>query len=100
MGMGGSEIWIRPLKDGSFAVVLFNKGIATEEISVFFDGEWHAQQDFYPAKFQKASVRDLLRQKDLGVFQHNFTTSVRGNDAIMLKVMPEAYIQAPKEAFV
>ena len=39
-----TESWIKPLADGSFAVVLLNKGAMTANATVIFDGDWTAEQ--------------------------------------------------------
>ena len=90
--LGASETWIKPLADGSFAVVLLNKDDdKVQEVSVFLDRgtkTWGAGQDFFPACFRNVTVRDLVDHKDLGVSQSTFTASVGPHDARMFKMTP------------
>lgn len=55
--VGSTEIWTRPLFDGSVAVALFNRGRSTAEVTVTM-----ADLKLSGAK----KVRDLWQQKDLG----------------------------------
>lgn len=83
-----TEAWARPLADGSFAAVLLNKGSSYANATLSFDGDWHDQQDFYPASFPRAAVRDLHAGKDLGTFDHAFTTALPPHDAVILRITP------------
>jgi alpha-galactosidase len=70
-------LMIKNLADGSKAVGLFNRGNSTEEI----------QADWGELKISgKQSVRDLWRQKDLGVYNGKFSTQVPAHGVIMIKV--------------
>lgn len=84
-----TETWIRPLHDGSFAVVLLNKGQAAATITTGMtqDYAWGA---FYPAAFPAATIRDAGDCKDLGHFTSNFTFEVAPLDARILRVTPTA----------
>ena len=85
--VGPTETWIKPLSDGSFAVVLLNKGESTANATVYMDeGEqlWGSGVDFFPAMFKRMHVRDLHARKDLGVFTSIFTTVIPPHDAVML----------------
>jgi alpha-galactosidase len=78
---GDSEVWVRQLKDGSRAVVLFNRGAAETQISV----SW--EELGYPARIS-AGVRDLWAKKDLGKMSGKFAASVASHGVVMIKVMP------------
>ncbi len=78
---GDLEIWARPLKDGSRAVVLFNRGATTQEISV----DW--EQLGYPEHLS-AAVRDLWQHKDLGKFTGKFSAPVESHGVVMVTVRP------------
>eukprot|EP01046_Picozoa_sp_COSAG06_P099120 COSAG06_NODE_45223_length_356_cov_1.206226_1_plen_79_part_01 len=61
--MNESETWLRPLSDGSFGVVLLNKGDHSTNITLFVanvaDTQWG---DFYPVTFSADdhfAVRDV-----------------------------------------
>lgn len=76
---GDRLIYSRPLEDGSIAVGLFNKG--TEKAVV--TARW---TDLGLSGRQ--SVRDLWRQKDLGVFQNEFVAEVAPHGVILVKITP------------
>jgi alpha-galactosidase len=71
------EIWARPLADGTMAVGLFNRGLHPASVTV----EW-AQLGLQG----RQHVRDLWQQRDLGVMQEKFTTTVPRHGAVLLKV--------------
>jgi len=72
-----SEVWARPLADGSLAVALFNKAEKPAEISVNFS-------DLGISGTQK--VRDLWQRKDLGSYDAKFSATVAGHGAVMVKI--------------
>jgi alpha-galactosidase len=78
---GDLDVWARQLKDGSRAVVLFNRGAADADMSV----SW--EELGYPAHLV-ASVRDLWAKKDLGKLAGSFTARVASHGVVMVKVAP------------
>jgi len=73
----GTEIWARPLADGTKAVALFNRTPLSRTVVV----------DFKTCKIKtNQPVRDLWKQKDLGKFTSNYTTEVPGHGAVLIKV--------------
>ncbi len=74
---GESEVWSRPLWDGTVAVALFNRSPATREVAVHWS-------DLGLSGIQP--VRDLWQQKDLGDFQDSFQITVPAHGAVMLKI--------------
>jgi alpha-galactosidase len=78
---GDLEVWVKQLNDGGRAIVLFNRGLTTENISVAWT------EIGYPAHL-KATVRDLWQHKDLGKFTEGFSTEVPSHDAVMIRVRP------------
>ncbi len=80
--LGDLEVWSRQLHDGSRAVVLFNRGKDTAEISF----SW--TDIGYPNNLN-AKVRDLWKHKDIGNFTGSFSANVKSHDVIMIKVIPE-----------
>jgi alpha-galactosidase len=74
---GDLEVWIRHLEDGSHAVGLFNRG----ENEAKVNASW---KDLGISGEQK--VRDLWRQKDIGTFKDNFTTSVGRHGVVFLRL--------------
>jgi alpha-galactosidase len=71
------EAWARPLEDGSRAVGLFNKSNIPAQGSV----TWADLKISGPHR-----VRDLWRQKDLGVFTGKFSTTVPGHGVVLVRV--------------
>jgi len=78
---GDSEVWSKQMKDGSRAVILFNRAMSEAEIRV-------AWKDLgYPAHLP-AAVRDLWAKKDLGKFTGSFSAKVPGHGVVMITVAP------------
>jgi alpha-galactosidase len=76
---GETEVWIRPLEDGSHAVGLFNRGETETKITAYWS-------DLGISEKQK--VRDIWRQKDLGRFSEKFTARVPGHGVVMVRMWP------------
>jgi alpha-galactosidase len=79
---GPREVWVKPLADGSKAVILFNRG--TEEST--FAAAWDAI-GLYPGT--KAGVRDLWRKTEVGVFSGRYEAKVEPHGVVMVKVTPQ-----------
>jgi len=78
---GDSEVWAKQMKDGSRAVVLFNRGASDADISV----SWVDLG--YPAHLS-AAVRDLWAKKDLGKSTASFATKVPSHGVAMFRIIP------------
>jgi alpha-galactosidase len=78
---GKKEVWAKPLSDGSFAVVLFNRNLLPRNIS-FKWSNIHLDWD-------RAQVRDLWKKQDLGIFNDFFKVKVEGRSAVMIKISQE-----------
>jgi alpha-galactosidase len=78
---GDLEVWARQMKDGSRAVVLFNRGSADREICV----NW---EDLGYPNHLEVAVRDLWQKKDLGRFTGKFSASVVTHGVVMVTVRP------------
>ena len=72
-----SFIMIKPLVDGTLALALFNQG--SEPITVTAD--W---SDIKVAGKQR--IRDLWRQKDMGIYEEQFSTLIPSHGVVMLKI--------------
>lgn len=70
-------LMVKNLADGSKAVGLFNRGKAAAEITV----SWADLK-----VTGKQSVRDLWRQKDLGICQQKYSTQVAAQGVVMVKI--------------
>jgi alpha-galactosidase len=73
---------MKPLADGSRAVILFNRGneagpvtVAWEDIGLFPGG--------------KALVRDLWKKADVGPFAGRFEAEVEPHDVVMVRITPQ-----------
>jgi alpha-galactosidase len=76
---GVKEVWMKPLADGSRAVILFNRGteagdieVAWEEIGLFPGGA--------------ALVRDLWKKQDLGTLKGRFEATVEPHGVVMVRI--------------
>ena len=74
---GDVEIWVRELEDGSRAVGLFNRGEGLAAVTA----AWEAVGVEGPQR-----VRDLWRQKDLGVHDRAFTAYVARHGVVMIRL--------------
>ncbi len=74
---GLSEVWMRPLYDGTAAVALFNRYFEKQEITA----KWKdlGIKGAHP-------VRNLWQKKDLGNFSDSFTTSVPAYGAVLVRI--------------
>jgi alpha-galactosidase len=76
-----TEVWIKPLVDESIAVALYNRSDAPVDVSVAA-----AELPLYGPS--SAFVRDLWRQKDLGVIGTRLTLHIAPHGAELVKVSP------------
>jgi alpha-galactosidase len=74
---GQTEVWSRPLWDGTLAVALFNRSDQARDVTA----NWLDLGISGPQP-----VRDLWLHKDLGVSDESFTASVPSHGAVMLKI--------------
>ncbi|MEO8909797.1 MAG: glycoside hydrolase family 27 protein [Gemmatimonadaceae bacterium] len=72
------QVWAKPLRDGSRAVVLLNRAASSDSINVSF-----RRADIHT---DSATVRDLWRHVDLGRFRGSYTAVVPGHAAVMLRI--------------
>lgn len=75
-----TEVWTKELEDGSVAVGLFNRTEAEKPVAV----KWSEI-----GLGAKQRARDVWRQKDLGVFDNEFTAPVGRHGVVLLRVTPE-----------
>ncbi len=79
-GGGDVQVYGKPLEDGSWAVGLFNLGKVQADVSV----NWADLKRTGPQR-----VRDLWRQRDLGVFPDKFQSPVPPHGVVLLRVTPK-----------
>ena len=72
-----TEVWARPLWDGTTVVGLFNRGPAPTEVTA----KW---SDLGIKGLQP--VRDLWQQKSLGKFDGSYSTTVPRHGAVLVKI--------------
>ena len=72
------QVWSKPLRDGSRAVVLLNRATSSDSISVSFRRAG--------LRTDSATVRDLWRHADLGSYRRSYTAVVPGHAAVMLRI--------------
>lgn len=74
---GPLEVWMKPLKDGSAAVGLFNRGWGAMPVTL----------EFRDADLgDTVVIRDLWTKKDLGSFHQNYSATVPQHGAVLLRV--------------
>jgi alpha-galactosidase len=74
------QVWMKPLSDGSRAVVLFNRSGLQAAIST----SWLRLRLSGPAR-----VRDLWSHSDLGTLADRFSATVPAHGVVMVRVTPE-----------
>ena len=72
------DVLVRPLEDGSLAVGLFNRAEETKPVVV-------TRQDLSIGQ-GTYGVRDLWRQKDIGLLADRFETTVPAHGVVLLKI--------------
>jgi alpha-galactosidase len=74
---GRTEVWARPLADGTLAVALYNRGSQGRTVrAAFADLGLKGKQP----------VRDLWQRKELGRFREAFSAHVPQHGAVMVKI--------------
>jgi alpha-galactosidase len=74
---GHTEVWMKPLEDGSLAVAFFNRGEVAANVAV----QWSELKLTGPQ-----TMRDLWRQKDVGVQASGYSLEVAPHGAELFKV--------------
>lgn len=73
------EVWAKDLEDGSKAVGLFNLGDLENKVEV----KWSDMGIEGPQK-----IRDLWRQKELGIFENKFEAKVPVHGVLLIRITP------------
>jgi len=76
---GDLEVWARPMEDGSLAVGLFNRGEGLRVVTA----KWKDLGISGPRK-----VRDLWRQRDVGVVDGRFEACVARHGVVLVRMEP------------
>ncbi len=95
---GTIQVWQKPLEDGSYAIGMFNiNGFRKTPQSYFRWGDEKSQK--YTLEFArlglkgKWALRDLWRQKDLGVFDNVYKASIPHHGVLFLRIYPASVKQ-------
>jgi alpha-galactosidase len=78
---GPQEVWVKPLADGSRAVILFNRGTEPSTITAHWEDVGLFPED-------TARVRDLWNRSDVGEFTGSYETKVEPHGVAMVRVTP------------
>ncbi|MGC3989380.1 MAG: putative Ig domain-containing protein [Chthoniobacteraceae bacterium] len=76
-------IYAKTLEDGSVAVGLFNRGEQETKIAV----TWGPWGNFPTSDADNRTVRDLWRQKDLGIFKGKFEATVAPHGVVLVRLI-------------
>jgi len=74
-----TEVWVKPLKDGSKAIGLFNRGPAAATVTL----NWSDA-----GLTGKQALRDLWEQKDIGAFDQTYASPVPPHGVVLLHCTP------------
>jgi len=77
--MGDTEVWARPLWDGTWAVGLFNRGPDKAKVRA----NW---SDIAKGLDTSLPVRDLWQRKDLGAFTNGYSATVPAHGAVLIRI--------------
>ena len=75
-----TEVWAVPLYNESYAVLLLNKGLLTNEVNI----TWFELGINYNA----VELRDLWERKDLGIFKNGYKVSLKSHSSQLIKITP------------
>lgn len=76
----GSEIWLKQLSGGSWAVCLLNTGAEAADLTIPFPTLWVLGGKF--------TIRDIWAGKDAGTTERPFTARVESHDVALLRLTP------------
>jgi alpha-galactosidase len=79
---GDAEVWSKQLKDGSRAVVLFNRGKMPQNIGMIWT------EIGYPLSLT-AKVKDVWANKDMGAVTGGYSADIPPHGVALLKVVPQ-----------
>lgn len=77
---GDTQVWAKPMSDGSMAVGLFNLGDETVPVSI----TWNELK-----LTGTQQVRDLWRQKNIGTQADGFSVDIPRHGVMLIRLIPE-----------
>jgi len=91
---GGKQIWVKEMEDGSKAVGFFYADEGKKDPVDYFNWEKRPKAKMILKASDigitgKFKVRDVWRQKDLGVFEQKFVTEVPYHGVVLVRVKSE-----------
>jgi alpha-galactosidase len=84
--LGAIDVYSKPLEDGGTVLGFFNRGDVSHTVTAKLDRLGLGGRRL---------VRDLWRQKDVGVFETDLPVTVESHDVMLLKVTAAAASGAP-----
>jgi alpha-galactosidase len=88
----GNQVWVKPMEDGSIAVGIFNTGNFGNTPQSYFnwgtEKELRVVVDFSKLGLKKKryKVRDVWRQKDLGVYKDRLAVEVPYHGVVLVRM--------------
>jgi alpha-galactosidase len=79
---GTGEVWIKPLADGSRAVILFNRATEERKIAVAWE-----EAGLFPGG--SVLVHDLWKHADVGVLTGRYEAAVAPHGVVMVRLTPQ-----------
>ncbi len=90
----GKQIWVKDLEDGSKAVGLFNVGDKKKNLAEYFTNKISGSKEQIVLKASDIGisgnfkVRDIWRQKNLGIYSKKFSVKVPHHGVMLIKITP------------
>ena len=81
---GEEEIWMKPLRDGGRAVVIFNRSQREMQVTAPFE-----ILDLAPTS--TAPIRDLWKHQEIGQSTGSFSAEVPAHGVVMVKISPAGF---------
>ncbi len=88
----GVEIWIKPLKNGDWAVCFLNRGEIKRSLSFNWNEHWIADDISHSTLDTKNNVyivRDLWAKKNVGTTTQPFKTDVDVHDVVLIRLLKQ-----------
>lgn len=85
----GSQVFVKPLSDGTFALALWN--LAAEEAMLNVSWSVLTLQPLYDTPAKPMAVRDLWSRRDLGIHDSGYSALVPGHGIAIMKLTPQSY---------
>jgi alpha-galactosidase len=76
---GDYEVWIKPMQDSSFAVILLNRSQIEKQMSIYWEKIGFSSDDIL-------FVRDLWQKQDVGYLQTFYSSMVPAHDIVMIRI--------------